>query len=163
MRSFHLLYVIFFILLGGLNGEYWIKNRAWRWAAMFVPLALGMILLQEHVFPASEHVEWPGSNNGNTWISAFLWIRSHTPKEAVFAVDPNYMGRPGEDAHGFRAMAERSIRAADVKASGAVSLFPKLAAEWEKQVGAERCIDPVARPRVQSLVNPYPGPSILTN
>src|SRR5260370_29683182 len=30
VRSFHLLYVIFFILLGGLIGEYWIKNRAWR-------------------------------------------------------------------------------------------------------------------------------------
>ena len=65
MRSFHLLYVVFFILLGGLVGEYWIQNRAWRWAAMFVPLAVGMILLQESVFPASEHVEWPGSNNGN--------------------------------------------------------------------------------------------------
>ena len=39
MRSFHLLYVVFFILLGGLVGEYWIKRRAWRWAAMFVPLA----------------------------------------------------------------------------------------------------------------------------
>src|SRR5258708_27290162 len=111
MRSFHLLYVIFFILLGGLIGEYWIKNRAWRWTAMFVPLALSMILLQESVFPASEHVAWPGSNNGNTWISAFLWIRSHTPKEAVFAVDPNYMVRPGEDAHGCRAMAERSVLA----------------------------------------------------
>ncbi len=162
MRSFHLLYLVFFILLGGLVGEYWIKNRAWRWAAMFVPLALGMILLQNSVFPASEHVEWPGSNNGNNWISAFLWIRSHTPKEAVFAVDPNYMVRPGEDAHGFRAMAERSVLADYVKDSGAVSLFPKLAVEWEKQVGAERGIDHFEPADFQRLLQRYPVTWILT-
>jgi hypothetical protein len=162
MRSFHLLYVIFFILLGGLVGEYWIKNRAWRWAVMFVPLALGMILLQESVFPASEHVEWPGSNNGNNWISAFLWIRSHTPKEAVFAIDPNYMVRPGEDAHGFRAMAERSVLADYVKDSGAVSLFPKLAVEWEKQVGAGRGIDRFEPADFQRLLQRYPVTWILT-
>ena len=124
MRSFHLLYVIFFILLGGLIGEYGIKTSPQRWMALFVPLAIGMLLMQQSTFPASEHVEWPGSNNGNTWISAFLWIRSHTPKEAVFAVEPNYMVRPGEDAHGFRAVAERSVLADSVKDSGAVSLFP---------------------------------------
>ena len=57
----------------------------------------------------------------------------HTPKEAVFALDPNYMVLPGEDAHGFRAVAERSVLADNVKDSGAVSLFPKLAAEWENR------------------------------
>src|ERR1017187_8756149 len=79
MRSFHLLYVIFFVLLGGLVGEYGIKTRVWRWVALFVPLAVGMALLQQSTFPASQHVEWPGlsnglsnaSNNGNPWMSAF--------------------------------------------------------------------------------------------
>ena len=115
MRSFHLLYVIFFILLGGLIGQYGIKSIPRRWVTLFVPLALTMVLVQQSTFPASEHVEWPGSNNGNTWISAFLSIRSHTPKGAVFAVEPNYMERPGEDAHGFRAFAERSVLADFVK------------------------------------------------
>jgi hypothetical protein len=162
MRSFHLLYVIFFILLGGLMGEYALKARAWRWAALFVPLALAMVLVQEGAFPASEHVEWPGTNNGNTWISAFLWIRSHTPKAAVFAIDPNYMVRPGEDTHGFRAVAERSVLADYVKDSGAVSLFPQLATEWANQVGAERGIDHFAPADFQRLLKQYPVTWILT-
>ena len=162
MRSFHLLYLIFFILLGGLIGEYWIQSIRWRWAVLFVPLALIMVLVQESIFPASEHVEWPGSNNGNTWISAFLWIRSHTPKGAVFALDPNYMVRPGEDAHGFRAVAERSVLADFVKDSGAVSLFPRLAVEWENEVGAERGIDHFAPADFQRLVQRYPVTWIVT-
>ena len=162
MRSFHLLYLIFFILLGGLIGEYWIRSIRWRWTALFVPLALMMVLVQQSTFPASEHVEWPGSNNGNTWISAFLWIRSHTPKGAVFALDPNYMVRPGEDAHGFRAVAERSVLADFVKDSGAVSLFPRLAVEWENEVGAERGIDHFAPADFQRLVRRYPVTWIVT-
>jgi uncharacterized membrane protein YfhO len=43
MRSFHLLYVIFFILLGGLIGEYGIKTSVWRWIALLVPLAMVMV------------------------------------------------------------------------------------------------------------------------
>jgi hypothetical protein len=166
MRSFHLLYVIFFILLGGLIGEYGIKKSTWRWVALFVPLALIMVLVQETTFPASQHVEWPGlsneSNNGNTWMSAFLWIRYHTPKDAVFATDPNYMARPGEDAHGFRAVSERSVLADNVKDSGAVSLFPRLAAEWQSQVSAERGLDHFEPADFQRLVKRYPVTWILT-
>src|ERR1035437_4082736 len=162
MRSFHLLYVIFFVLLGGLIGEYAIKTSVWRWLALFVPLSLAMVLLQQSAFPASQHVEWPGSNNGNTWISAFLWIRQNTPKDAVFATDPNYMVAPGEDAHGFRAVAERSVLADYVKDSGAVSLFPRLAAEWENQVGAQRGLDHFAPADFARLLKRYPVTWILT-
>ena len=166
MRSFHLLYVIFFLLLGGLVGEYGIKTRVWRWVALFVPLALGMALFDKSTFPSSPHVEWPGlsngSNNGNPWMSAFLWIRVHTPKDAVFATDPNYMARPGEDAHGFRAVAERSVLADYVKDSGAVSLFPKLAPEWQSQVRAERGLDRFSPADFQRLVKQYPVTWILT-
>jgi hypothetical protein len=162
MRSFHLLYVVFFILTGGLIGEYAIRARAWRWAALFVPLGLGMVLLQNATFPASQHVEWPGSNNDNSWISAFLWIRSNTPKEAVFALDPDYMTQPGEDTHGFRAVAERSVLADRVKDSGAVSLFPQLAAEWQSQVLADRGLDHFAAADFRKLVKLYPVTWILT-
>ena len=162
MRSFHLLYVIFFVLLGGLIGEYGIKTSVWRWMALFVPLSVAMVLVQESTFPASQHVEWPGSNNGNSWISAFLWIRQNTPKDAVFATDPNYMAAPGEDAHGFRAVAERSVLADYVKDSGAVSLFPRLAAEWENQVGAERGLDHFGPADFERLVKRYPVTWILT-
>ena len=57
-------------------------------------------------------------------------------KDAVFALDPNYMRIAGEDQHGFRAVAERSVLADNVKDSGAVSLFPSLADDWKAQVQA---------------------------
>src|SRR5690348_9379280 len=41
MRVFHPIYCIFFALLGGLAGEYVLRNKAWRWAALLVPLAAG--------------------------------------------------------------------------------------------------------------------------
>jgi len=162
MRSFHLPYVVLFILLGGLIGEYGIKKSLWRWVALFVPLALVMVLVQELTFPASEHVEWPGSNRGNTWISAFLWIRYHTPKGAVFALDPNYMAQPGEDSHGFRAVAERSALADNVKDSGAVSLFPQLAEEWKSEVDAGRGFDHFQLEDFRKLAREYPVTWILT-
>lgn len=136
MRAFHLLYAILFVLLGGLLGERLLKSSAWRWAALFLPLAFGMWLLQWQSFPFSPHVEWPGVRTANLWTSAFFWIRGNTPKDAVFALDPNYMEIPGEDQHGFRALAERSVLADAVKDSGAVSLFPGLADDWQAQVQA---------------------------
>jgi hypothetical protein len=93
-----------------------------------------MCLVQIDAYPASAHVEWPGAAPVNRWSDAFLWIRHNTPKNAVFAIDPGYMSLPGEDMHGFRAVAERSILADSVKDSGAVSLFPGLADEWQAQV-----------------------------
>jgi hypothetical protein len=53
-------------------------------------------------------------------------------------MDPEYMALPGEDQHGFRAIAERSRLADEVKDSGAVTMFPALANEWRYQVQAER-------------------------
>jgi hypothetical protein len=134
MRSLHLLYVVFFLLLGGLLGEYALRRSLWRWLALFVPLAVSMWLLQRSVYPASAHVEWSEADASNAWTSAFFWIRHHTPKDAVFALDPYYMASPGEDMHGFRAVAERSVLADAVKDSGAVSLFPRLAEHWDRQV-----------------------------
>ncbi len=137
MRSFHLVYVIFFAVLGGLVSEYALKTSVRRWLLLFVPLAASMWLLQRSEFPFSPHVEWPGERGQGDWMSAFLWIRHHTPENAVFALDPNHMLSPGEDQHGFRAVAERSMLADNVKDSGAVSLFPQLARDWKSQVSAE--------------------------
>jgi hypothetical protein len=162
MRSFHLVYAIFFLLLGGLIGEYALGTRAWRWVALLVPLALGMVLVQRTTFPASRHVEWPGARGGNTWTSAFLWIRQNTPKDAVFALDPDYMARPGEDAHGFRAVAERSVLADNLKDSGVVSLFPQLGEEWESQVAAQRGLDRFQPADFRRLAARYPVTWILT-
>jgi hypothetical protein len=138
MRSLHLLYILFFLFAGGLLGDYVLKNRVWRWAALFVPLCAGMFLAQRALFPASAHIEWPYALPKNQWVQAFQWIQSNTPGDAVFALDPFHMSIPGEDANGFRAIAQRSMLADAVKDSGAVTMFPPLAEEWLRQVQAQR-------------------------
>ncbi len=133
MRSFDVIYVLFFILLGGLLGEYVLKNSVWIWLALFVPLSIGMFAVNRATYSHSPHIEWPNRTEANPWISAFFWVRQNTPKDAVFALDPRYLAIPEEDQHGFRAIAERSVLADAVKDSGVVSLFPQLTPDWEAQ------------------------------
>jgi hypothetical protein len=71
------------------------------------------------------------------WVQAFDWSRTHTPGDAIFALDPNYMNLAGEDEHGFRAIAERSSLAG-VHDNAGVSMFPALAEDWDRQVRAQR-------------------------
>jgi len=137
MRSLHLIYVIFFAILGALLGDYVLKRNMARWAGLFATLAAAMWLVQNATYAGSPHIEWPGGPPHNDWISAFLWVRNNTPKNAIFALEPRYMLSRGEDAHGFRAIAERSALADEVKDSGAASLFPGLANEWQTEVRAE--------------------------
>jgi hypothetical protein len=71
-------------------------------------------------------------------VQAFEWIRVNTPEDAYFALNPNHLVLPGEDQHGFRAIAQRSMLADAKKDSGAASMFPALSAEWLEQVNAQR-------------------------
>jgi len=137
MRSLHLLYIFFFLCVGGLLSEFVLKDRMLRWLALFVPLCAGMFVAQRSLFPASTHVEWPGRAPKNPWAQAFLWIRQNTNIDAVFAIDPEYMNIAGEDEIGFRCLAERSRLADDVKDNGVVSMFPPLAEKWWEQVQAQ--------------------------
>ena len=134
LRSLHLLYMFLFVCIGGLLGEYVLKNRVWRWLVLFVPMSVGMFAAQRSLFPASAHVEWPGRAPRNQWAQAFLWIRESTPPDAIFALDPDYMHMPGEDAVGFRCLAQRSRLADSVKDGGVVSMFPPVAEKWWEQV-----------------------------
>lgn len=138
MRCLHLLYVLMFLLGGGLLGKFVLRDRVWRWALLFLPLGAGIVLAQRVTFPATPHIEWPGGATGNPWVQAFEWIRTNTPENAYFAMDPNAMQLPDEDQHGFRAIAQRSLLADGVKDSGAVSMFPALAETWQEQVVAQR-------------------------
>jgi hypothetical protein len=137
MRSLHLLYVLLFVFTGGLLAQFLLRNRIWRWIALFLPLCAGMGYAQRQSFPMSSPIEWPGASPRNQWAQAFVWVRDHTPSDAYFALNPNYMQLPGEDQHGFRAMAERSRLADRTKDSGAVAMFPALAEVWLQQVGTE--------------------------
>ena len=58
---------------------------------------------------------------------------------------------PGEDQHGFRAIAQRSMLADAVKDSGAASMFPKLAEDWATQVDAQANWKQIARPGLLQL------------
>jgi hypothetical protein len=133
MRSFQLIYIVMFLLLGGLIGEYLLQEKAWRWVLLFVPISIGMYFVDRSIYPASHHLELPGRAVINPWIEAFQWARDNTPQDAVFALPPRYLLIPGEDLHGFRAIAERSMIADWVKDSGVASIFPQMAPEWKRE------------------------------
>jgi hypothetical protein len=132
MRSFDLIYIVFFMILGGLLAEYLLLDRIWRWLALFVPLAAGMFVLNIELYSSSPHVELPGRAGNNPWVASFYWIRANTPMDAFFALDPKYLELPHEDEHGFRAVAERSRLADFYKDSGVATMFPELAPEWAR-------------------------------
>ena len=113
------------------------KAKLWLWLGLFVPLCAGMFYAQRQLFPATAHLELPGVRSSNVWVEAFVWARDHTPVKAYFALDPEHMRLHGEDQHGFRAIAERSMLADAAKDSGAVTMFPALAATWLEQVNAQ--------------------------
>lgn len=136
MRIFILIYVFLLLIGGGLLGEFVLRRKIWRWAVLFLPMAVGMFFAERSLFPASPHVELPGVTFHNDWTDAFLWVRSNTPKDAFFALSPHYLSEDGEDYHGFRAWAERGQMADLDKDPGVVSLVPALAPEWQREVHA---------------------------
>jgi len=138
MRYLQLLYILMFVLGGGLLAQFVLQRKLWRWLLLFLPLCGGMWFAQRQLFPATAHIEWPGAASRNEWVQAFVWIRGHTPVDAYFALNPGYMAVAGEDQQGFRAIAERSRLADQKKDSGAVTMFPALAETWKRQVGAEQ-------------------------
>jgi hypothetical protein len=137
LRSLHFLYIVMFVLIGGLLGEFVLENRVWRWLILFVLLGAGMYMAARTLFPASATVDWPGRAPRNPWAQAFVWTRQKTPIHAVFAMDPNYMHIAGEDHIGFRCLAQRSSLANASKDSGVVSMFPPLADRWWSEVNAQ--------------------------
>ena len=137
LRSLHLVYIILFVVAGGLLGQSVLKNHGLRWLVLFLPLCGAMFYVSRQLFPADAQVEWPGAKPVNPWLQAFTWARQNTPIDAVFALDPDHMSLRGEDHQGFRAVAERSMLADAVKDSGVVTMFPALAEEWKAQVTAE--------------------------
>ncbi|HTU35648.1 MAG TPA: hypothetical protein VMF66_17725 [Candidatus Acidoferrum sp.] len=138
MRGFQLLYLLMFLIAGGLIGETFLKKRVLLWIAFFAPICAGMAFAQFQVFPSDRHIEWPGAASTNPWVQAFTWIHANTPSDAIFALNPSYMALPGEDNQGFRAIAARSSLADAVKDWSASAMFPAspLATECLEQVRA---------------------------
>lgn len=137
MRTLQLTYLFLFLFTGGIVGQTF--RRHWAFVCvLFLGLCGVMFHAQRREFPASPHVEYPGSTPNNAWLRAFNWIRHNTPSRAYFAMDPSYLERPGEDFHGFRAFAERSMLADHIKDRAVSSICPGVAEEWRVQSEAQR-------------------------
>jgi hypothetical protein len=136
LRTFHLITLVLVLLLGGVIGEYLAKSRSWVPVALAVPLAVGMFYVARQTYPNSPQIELPSQTSSNPWVNTLLWVRNHTPQDAVFAVDSRYFMDPEADVHGFRAVSERSALADYFKDGGVVSLFPGLAEEWKQMSNA---------------------------
>ncbi len=131
LRIFQLVYIVMALVLGAELGERVLKRRPLLWVLVFAVLAGVMVIAERKTFPASRHLELPGvDGGGNAWERAFAWIRRSTPKDAVVALDAEYITGPGEDAQGFRAIAERSALPDYSKDGGVVTNRPELAAAW---------------------------------
>ena len=137
MRYLHLLYLIMFLLAGGLIGQRILRTHWVRWLLLFVPLSAGMFLAQRQTFPDLPHVEWPGAQPRNKWLQAFTWVEQNTPRDSLFALGAYYMQRPGEDAQSFRARAERSMLADVGKDAVVATQVPRLAPRWQAEVQAQ--------------------------
>lgn len=137
MRYLHLLYLLMFLLTGGLVGQRVLRTSWIRWLALFVPLSVGMFAAQRQTFPSSAHIEWPGAVPRNRWLQSFLWVQQNTPRDSLFALGPDYLQRPGEDVYSFRAWAERSVLADAVKDASVATQVPRLAPRWQQEVQAQ--------------------------
>jgi hypothetical protein len=136
MRYLQLVYFFLALVGGCLLGKFLLRARALRWAAYLAALSGAMLAWQLAQFRASAHFELPGMRSANPWLQAFAWIGANTPKDAYFALDPEYLRAPGEDYHGFRALAGRSSLADAVKDGGVAAEVPELAPAWARQVAA---------------------------
>jgi hypothetical protein len=156
LRSFHLITLIFVLLLGGVAGEYLARGRKWVPIAIAVPLAAGMFFVARQTYPNSSHIELPSKTSGNAWVNTLLWIRQNTPADAVFAVDSRYFKDETADVHGFRSISERSALADYYKDGGVVSLFPALAVEWKQMSNATYGLNHFTPAQFQNLKREYP-------
>jgi len=141
LRVFQNIYVITIMMVGAALGEFALKRAAWRWAAMCVPLGALMLFVQCELFAHSNHLEFPGARPSNGWEQAFLWIRTHTAKDSIVALDADYITARGEDAQNFRAIAERSAIPDYSKDGGIASIEPDLTGAWMTGETAQKNLD----------------------
>ena len=80
----------------------------------------------------------PAAPTTNPWSQAFVWAREHTPNDALFALDANYITTDGEDGQTFRATARRSALPDFSKDGGEAAVRPSLAPEWYAGQAAQK-------------------------
>lgn len=157
LRSFHILYVVGVLLLGGWLGRMLAHTRNTRWVlyALLAVAAGGMFAAQRATYPLSAHIEWPGMGPRNPWARAYLWIRDNTPEDAVFAANPELVFLPDVDAQGFRATTGRSILADDKDQGVAAIVDPSIADVWAAQRDAQLGVDTMADTERERRLRPF--------
>lgn len=152
LRAFQTVYVLTIMFVGAILGRFALKRIVWRWVAMLAAAGGLMSYIQIAAFANSAHLELPWLAPVNGWEQAFLWIRANTAKDAVFAMDANYINAPGEDAQNFRAIAERSAIPDYSKDGGIASIAPDLTPDWVRGESAQTRLDHVSdRSRIAAL------------
>ena len=163
LRVFLIVYVAMVLLASAELGERLLARARWRWSLLYLVLGSLMFAVQLSTFPHSKHLEFPWNAPQNAWEAGFVWIRNNTPKDALFAIDANYIGSRAEDAQNFRAIAERSLLPDNTKDGGIAAIEPDLTAEWKYaqniQAGLARDTDAqrrakLAEARIDWLVLP---------
>jgi type IV secretory pathway VirB2 component (pilin) len=140
LRVFQVVYLVMVLLLGAKLGDLVLRRAAWRWAAAMLLLGGVMFAAGRAAFPYSNHLDLPWTTSRNAWVQAFEWIRANTPQQALFALDPDYINAPGEDAQCFRAIAERSALPDYSKDGGEASIAPQLTPAWRAGQQAQRTL-----------------------
>lgn len=137
MRELQFVYLVMILALGAWLGRRVLGSTLSHWVAAAIFLAAPLYAASRIATPNSRHIELPGQPPRNAWVQAFLWIRDHTPADALFALPPDYVGLPGEDAQCFRPIAQRSALADYSKDGGEASIAPQLTTAWFQDQAAE--------------------------
>ena len=152
LRVFQVIYVVM-ILFVGAQLSIWLGRRKLGWVITFGVLAAVMFFAERQTFPSSPHIELPSEHPNNSWMQAFEWIRTNTPNDALFALDSDYITKPGEDAQSFRAIAERSALPDYSKDGGEAAITPSLTNDWKAgQMLQSRLSERTDKDRLATLV-----------
>lgn len=137
LRLFQTVFLVLFLVLGGLAGR---LLRGWRGYGVLLLLAAVPWTCERAVAPDLPRWEIAGARQPGAagWVEAFQWARQHTPEDALFALDANYIELPGEDAESFRGIAERASLPDAAKDGGEAAITPRLAEQWQRGVAAQR-------------------------
>jgi hypothetical protein len=140
LRAFQIVYILMILSLGALLGEHALQGRIQRWVAAILLLGAPMFLAERATYPSTRHIQISEADDENPWIQSFAWVRTHTPKDALFALDPDYIHAPGEDGQCFRAIAQRSALPDFSKDGGEASIAPQLAEQWQSGLRAQQSL-----------------------
>jgi len=138
LRFFTFIYLAMAVALGSLLA---LLPRRIIGGFIIAALAAFLFLVQRNIYPSTVHMELPWRALSNEWERAFLWIREHTPQDAVFAMDSDYHNLPGEDTHVFRAIALRDALPDYSKDGGIAAVKPSIASDWVRGVALQRDLD----------------------